>query len=389
MRHACLLLLALLARADSEGKKEYEDDTHPRSPGTPLQVVFTPYFCTRCLADGRITESKTVPMMRMPMEELAKTLGLEEGSWIVIQSPHFKMLSTLRGSKAKLKDGPFVRADLERLKTVFPKFAIGRDGAFLDPHERAHLYHIRAERLYAHFAALTDCQTPYLGMEAPYEVYLFDDYAEHHALVDKFIGRANDKAGVPDHQKEKPNYMCFTTAESQVARNPGGGKGDGIFMGHVIHNLAHNLCDGHGNYHRETWAWLEEGLGHYYERREQDRGNTFCWAEGKPPADFLKPDWGSVIYGLVRRGRDDPLGEWCEKLQPGQLSGTQNGMSWAVVKWMIETDPVRFTKLLQKLEDYEMKPTCEQSIEFAFGVSPTVLHNRWREYVLKEYAPTK
>jgi len=387
MRCACLLLLTLPAFADAEGKKEYDDDTHPRSPGTPLQIVFTPYFCTRCLAEGRITEAKDVPMMRMPMADLAKTLGLAEDSWIVIQSPHFKLLSTLRSSKVKLKDSRYCRADLERLKVIFPKFAVGRDGAFLDAHERAHLYHIRAERIYAHFAALTDCQKPYLGMEAPYEVYLFDDYAEHHALVDKFIGSANDKAGNQHHDKEPPNFMAFTTAESQVQRTQG--KGDGILAAHVTHNVAHILVDGHGNYHRELWGWLEEGLAHYYERREQDRHNTFCWSEGKPPADFLKPDWESVIYGIVRRGRDDPLGEWCEKLQPGQLSGTQNGMSWAIVKWMVDTDPVRFTKLLQKLEDYENKPTCEQCIEFAFNASPTVLHQRWREYVLKEYAPTK
>lgn len=388
-RAALLLLLCAIPAGAQSDDKGYEDDTNPRAPGTPLEVVFTPYYCTRCAEEGKIAEKKSVQLMRRPMEDLAKILALEEGAWIVVETPHYRILSTLKASKVRLKDGPFVRADLERLKTIFPKFAIGRDGAFLDAHERVHLYQIRAERLYAHFAALTDNKTPWLGMLAPYEVYLFDDYAEHHVLVDKFVGRANDKAGVPDHQKEAPNYMMFTTAESQVARNPGGGKGDAIFHGHVIHNLAHNLADGHGNYHRETWGWLEEGLGHYYERREQDKGNTFCWSEGRPPAEFLKPDWESVIYGLVRRGRDDPLSQWCEKLQPGQLSGTQNGMSWSIVKWMVETEPIRFTKMLQKLDDYENKPTCEQSIEFAFGVSTTVLHQRWREYVLKAYAPTK
>jgi hypothetical protein len=250
-----------------------------------------------------------------------------------------------------------------------------------------HLYQIRVERLYAHFAALTDNKRPWLGMDAPYELYMFDDYAEHHALVDKFIGRANDKAGVQHHDREKPNFMVFSTSESQVARDKG--KGEAIFSNHIFHNVAHNLADGFHNYYRETWGWLEEGIGHYYERRENERHNTFCWSEGRPPAEFLKPDWNSVIYGLVRRGRDDPLSQWCEKLQPGQLSGTQNGMSWSIVKWMIETEPIRFTKMLEKLNDHEAKPTCEQAIEYAFGVSTTVIHQRWRDYVLKEYAPTK
>ena len=86
----------------------------------------------------------------------------------------------------------------------------------------------------------------------------------------------------------------------QVARNKG--KGDTIFANHVVHNVAHNLVDGHGNYYRETWGWLEEGVGHYYERRENPRHNHFCWSEGKPPANFLKPDWEGVIFGVVRRG---------------------------------------------------------------------------------------
>jgi len=386
MRQAVLLLLPLLAWADTE-KKDYEDDTNPRSPGTPLEFSLTPFYCSKCAAEGTITEKKSVQLMRMQMEEFAKSIGLEDGSWIVVETPHFHILSTLRGSKVKLKDGRFARADLERLKQIFPKFTIGRDGAYLDPHERVHLYQIRVERIYAHFSALTENRKPWLGMDAPYELFLFDDYAEHHALVDKFIGRANDKAGVQHHDREKPNFMAFTTAESQVARDKG--KGDAIFANHVIHNVAHNLVDGYDNYYRETWGWLEEGIGHYYERRENERHNTFCWSEGRPPSDFLKPDWASVIYGIVRRGRDDPLGQWCEKLQPGQLSGTQNGLSWSIVKWLIETEPIRFTKLLEKLNDFENKPTSEQAIEFAFGVSPTVLHQRWREYVLKEYAPTK
>jgi hypothetical protein len=377
-----LLLLVLPARA---GEKTFEDDTHPRSPGTPLNVVFTPYSCTRCVAEDE--KPKSIELLRMPMDELAKTLGLEPGSWIAIESPHFRLLSTLKASKVKLKDSRFARADLERLKTIFPKFTVGRDGAYLDPHERAHLYHIRVERLYAHFQALTDCQKPFLGMLAPYQVFLFDDYAEHHALVDKFVGAANDKAGNQHHDKEPPNFMAFTTAEGQVARDQG--KGDGIFAAHVNHNVAHNLMDGHNNYYRETWGWLEEGIAHYYERREQEKHNTFCWSEGRPPNDFQKPDWESVIFGLVRRGRDDPLGNWCEKLQPGQLTGTQNGMSWSIVKWLIETEPVRLTKLLERVDDREQKPTAEQCIEYAFGVSPTVLHQRWRDYVMKAYAPTK
>jgi len=384
LMRALATLLLLAAAAVAGGKDSFEDETHPRSPGTPLEVVFTPYYCPLCIDEERIQgEKHSVQMMRMPVEDLAKELECGK-DWLVIETPHFKILSTLKGSKVKFKDCRFVRADLERLKTIFPKIVIGRDGSLLDAHERAHLYHIRVERIYSHFAALTDCKKPYLGMEGPYQLFLFDDYSQHHLLNDKFIGRANDKAGVQHHMKEKPNYMMFTTSEAQVSRDKG--KGDTLFANHVIHNVAHNLVDGYGNYYRETWGWLEEGVGHYYERRENPKFNTFCWSEGRPPAAFIKEDWDSVIYGIVRRGRDDPLANWCEKLQPGQLTGEQNGMSWSIVKWLIETEPIRFTKLLDQQNDYEHKPDCATCIENTFGVSPTVLHNRWRDWVRESYA---
>ena len=384
MRSLLLSILLATAAAAGPSKGGLVDEVHPRSPETPLEIVYKPYWCNKCAEEERIEErDKSVHMMRMPVADLAKELDLDKG-WIVITTPHFFILSTIRRSKVKFKNARFVRADLRRLKTIFPKLGIGRDGATLNAHQRAHLYHIRAERVYSHFAALTDNQKKWLGMEAPYHLFLFDDYAEHHALVDKFIGRANDKAGVQHHDRDKPNFMCFTTAESQISRDQG--KGDAIFANHVIHSVAHNLVDGHFNYHRETWAWLEEGLGHYYERRENPKHNSFCWAEGKPPQDFQKSNWESVIYNLVRRGRDDPLGRWCEKLLPGELTGVQNGMSWSIVQWLVETEPIRFTKMLRKMEDYKAKPTCTECIQHAFGVTPGVLHSRWREWVRENYA---
>ena len=37
---------------------------------------------------------------------------------------------------------------------------------------------------------------------------------------------------------------------------------------------------------------------------------------------------------------------------------------------------------MTRIDDTVKKPTAAQCIEFAFGVSPSVLHSRWREWVL-------
>ena len=381
------LFLAAVAAAGPKGK--VVDEVHPRSPDTPLKIVFKPYYCETCAEEGRIEkEDQVLSMMRMEVGRLAKVLDLDKG-WIVIQSANFKILSTLTRAKVKFKGSPFVRADLMRLKEIFPKLKIGREGASVNPHQRAHLYHIRAERVYCHFAALTDNKQKFLGMGDRYQLILLDAYNPYHALTDQFIGRGQKMPGIQHHMKDKPNYNMFVASEQQHARTPGKGKGDRAFNNWVIHSIAHNLVDGHGNYYRQTWGWLEEGIGHYYERKENVRHNTFCWSEGKPPADFLKPNWESVIFGLVRRGRDTSLNQWCEKLEPGQLSGIENGMSWSIVKWLVETDPIRFTKMLRKLDDYQLKPNSAQCIQHAFNCSPSVLHKRWREYVLANYNKKK
>ncbi|MHC5049460.1 MAG: hypothetical protein ACYTGK_02485 [Planctomycetota bacterium] len=69
------------------------------------------------------------------------------------------------------------------------------------------------ERLYSHFAALTDNKKKYLGMDAPYEVYLLDDYAEYSTLTDQFLGKGMRMAGIQHHSREKPAFYCFMTSE--------------------------------------------------------------------------------------------------------------------------------------------------------------------------------
>ncbi|MHC4952931.1 MAG: hypothetical protein ACYTGZ_03510 [Planctomycetota bacterium] len=378
-----LAFLLVAAAAFAGPSKFLPDVEHPLSPGTPLTFKFTPFWCNQCATGtpGLEQPKGKVTLLRLEPQKLADDIDLDKG-WIVIQTAHFRILSTLRKSKIKKKDGRFVLYDLQRLQQIFPKFKIGREGASLTAHQRAHLYQIRAERVYAHFSTLTNNKKANLGMLARYELYLFDDYAEHHRLADKYIGRANDKAGLQDHRREKPNFMMFTTAESQVAENDG--KGDKFLANHFVHNVVHLLADGSGNYYRETWAWLEEGLAHYYERMENPKHNTFCWAEGTKPDDLLKSSWQATIYNIVRRKKDTPLSEWCEKLQPGELTAQEHGLCWSIVKWLAENEQARLAKLMTRIDDIKAKPTSTEAIQFAFGVPPTVLHQRWREWVIEQ-----
>jgi hypothetical protein len=404
---ASLAVVALAAGAHAQTREEktIKEDMNPRATTTPLKVELTPYWCAICAKNGLIKgEAPPIEMMRKPIATIVQQIGLDdphEEPPIVILTPHFKIFSTLKGAAIKLTDGTYVHSDLEKLKSILPKVQIGREGATLDAHERAHLYGVRAEREYAHFAALTANTKPYLGMPLPYELYLFAEYAHHHAFVDRYIGGRNDKSAIEWHVRQekgrpfgaKPtdpevdlmNFILLSVAESNVQQQQKGARSDGALANHVFHNIAHLLVDGLDNYLRETPAWIEEGLGHYYERRESERWNNFCWAEGKMPSDFTKPDWETTIFALVRRDKDPPFANWCEKLQPGELSGIENGLSWSLVKWMIDTEPVRFAKMLHSMHDLTTNLTGAQEIDVGFSKTPSVIQQEWREYVLKNY----
>ena len=394
-RAAAVLVLgsaAPAALAQDDGKpKTLVEDMNPRAPSTPLDIKLAPYWCPICIKDGKIpaapppdVKDGELQMMHRPVSTVVKQVEVTE-TWMAIQTPHFKILSTLGPANIKFADSLYCKADIERLKTITPKITFLPDGVHLDAHQRLHLYHCRLEREYTHFSALTGNTQPNLGMEAPYEVYLFSDYTNHHNLCDRYIGGRQDKGGVQWHIQDSPRFMLFTCSESMSATL--NGKGDGILSNHVFHNVAHIMMDGYNSYIRETPAWLEEGIGHYYERRENPRWNNFCWAEGAAPRDFQKPDWETTIFSLVRRDRDkDPaFSTWCELLQPGEMTGVENGLSWGVVKWMIDTEPLRFTKMIEKMDDLKLNMRSADMIQEGFGVTPSVLYQRWREYVVANW----
>ncbi len=358
------------------------DDANPRVPSAPLVIELEPFWCSRCAKEGRGGERPAdLDLWHRPPEKMAELIGVDPAKWIVLETPHFKIVTTLKGAKVALTDSPFVRADLERLHRLLPEVKVGSSSADLDAHQRAHLYQVRAEREYAHFLALCGSKKPLLGMEGRYELYLFDDLAPHQHFCERFLGIGHIDGGVLWRVPEKPTFILFTTNESTISRLHG--KGEAVFANHVYHNVAHCLVDGVNLYLRETPAWIEEGLGHYYSRRESPRFNNFCWAEGEAPSELVKPDWEATLAALLRRNKDPSFPQWCDKLEPGELEGIESGLAWGLVKWLIESEPVRFAAMLDLIDDKQKNLSGGQMIEAAFGCTPSVLYGRWREHVLK------
>ena len=82
-RRSALLLVAALAVAGPD--KEPGDIENPRAPGTPLEIVFTPFWCNVCTPEtpGFEAPKEPVTLLRVEPEKLAGMLDMGKG-WILI-----------------------------------------------------------------------------------------------------------------------------------------------------------------------------------------------------------------------------------------------------------------------------------------------------------------
>jgi len=99
----------------------------------------------------------------------------------------------------------------------------------------------------------------------------------------------------------------------------------------------------------------------------------------------MKSNWRRKIRHLVYLHKDPSLGNWCEKTSPYQLTGTEHVIAWSIVDWLVESDPIRMSKLLDLSSDGRHIYSAADAIEEVFGITPYVLDERWRKYVLKNY----
>jgi hypothetical protein len=378
IRDAVLLVLFALMGSAAGGPR---DETHPRAPDQPLPIEFTPWHCQHCIEQELLkAQPRDVLIMARRAPVFAKRLKIRR-SWFVIESPNFKVFSTLAGARINHGDSRFAAADLVRLKTIFPDFNVGGQGSFVTPHQRAHLYQIRVERILSHLRALTGNKRRFLGMGDRFELFLFEKEKEFQAFVEKELAETYS-VRTPVQRKHFIGGDNFYVVSTAASLHKGGER---ELNNMVLHHMAHGIVNGHNDYVSKLWGWLDGGFAHYYERRESVKHNFFCREGQDPPKEFIRGNWLRKIRHIVYRKKDVSLGLWCDKVYAQQLSGVEHAMAWSIVEWLVRTDPVRLAKLMDIAALSKDRPSSSQAIEQVFGVGPYELHERWRAYVLKEY----
>jgi len=246
VRRVCLPAV-LLGATTLAGTAPAGDDANPRAPDQALDVKLAPWYCATCLERGLIQgEPRGILFLGRPAAQLARDLKIR-GRWQAIESPNFRIFSTLKGARIKAAESRFAGYDLMRLKRIFPKYKGGMDGGYVNAHERAHLYQVRFERLYAHFAALTRNTKPHLGMDQRFEILLFEKPATYRALVKLAGGTLKEGQKLfTEHVRGPGNHMlCATVAEFFKG-------GDANLNNTMCHIVGEMLVMCHNNYYTDV-----------------------------------------------------------------------------------------------------------------------------------------
>jgi len=351
-------------------------------PVLPLMVLLSGLagaedLCLRCMKEKRIPQREVaLRLMERDGKDIFQTVG-EELHYI--ETDHFKLVINLPGQNMKLAFDPKVRAEMQLLHVLFP--SVSENTTTLSDHHIAHLIANRLKRTWSEVQELlgvtdADFAAPYihLGQKGKYELYLFRNKKNYDVFCDRFTGRAHTFAQEwTNREDDSLAIICYFGAETYSIRD---------FWNQVVHSWSHTLLQGYRHFSFKLPAWLHEGFGHTFERKEYDGFNSFCYDEGGRAQFWEGKKWKQRLKKMVASGKVSPFPAYYQKIEVGELLPEEHGQCWSLVSWLIETDPKKFRAFVNLIK---ARKTQDEALQQVYGWSVLQLDEAWRAYVLKTY----
>ncbi|MFP6641506.1 MAG: hypothetical protein VCC04_14775 [Myxococcota bacterium] len=375
--------------AGYEFKPRYKHDPKRRK-----RILKPDYWCNQCEREGRIPESegrKSHRLMERDEPQVLDWLATETKSrrFTFLEDGQFKLYMDLPGLDLKKFRNPHLKEELRELGDVFPK--VTEKTAALNGHQRAHLYLIRAHRLLRDFLWMVghsgseSIKTsypwlgPYLGMKAKPECYVFERKRPYMQFNKRFIGRAASDGQCWHLFRDRA--MIFTMqCQNHV---------DPQTQGYFLHKLMHNLLDSYRMYSFKLPAWFQMGMGHWVERRESTRYNSFCFSEGVIPRVLFATRWAPKVKKMVAKGKAVPFVQACSTKEYGDFLPEYHMVtySWVCYLWRLGPEKMRIfiNELKSKKETESVYQAQIRAFRKAYNISLIQFDTGWREWVKKVY----
>ncbi len=377
---AFALLLAVAPSAAAQEEPPGADDPYTR--GEPEAVAAAGY---RSLGPFTLGDGVTTT-------KVEEALGGVEVRWI--ETEHFRIGSTLETWKLEDREEKALLAkELRALRQLLPDAP--KRVRKLDPWLRAHLYALRAERVYDSVAAVLGADgeslEPLLGAGDRFVLLLFAKESEFGRFAERFIGPEASRGSLRHYFPRSRVLLYAAHAETDAFA-----RSDLTLHCAVAYNLAIYLLDGYRGYGFALPAWLPVGFGHRVARSVSPKQNYFTDSRLFTADDVAEWHWAPRVRARVANDyfpSARKLGAWDDQLG---LKFADHMMAWSRVDHLAQAEPEGFARFLRAMKapfpprEYPIPPERLlerqwEALQAGLGWTPEEWDEAWREWVLATY----
>ena len=374
---------------ESVSTPRYERD--PKSK----RILNPDYHCTACIAEGRTAPSTGREGRRLVERDEGAVLDwiaeeLRPKGSAFLEDEDFKLYIDLPKMALRKNPSRYLAEDIEALRNIFPEMKKGTRLRYITGHQRAHLYLFRAQRLMRDFlwmTGTTDAEIkekwphlgPHLGMRNKLEVFVFVRPRDYQWFCDGHIGRVIPTGQAWHHMQDNALFVAMTDAGNPDARSHNA----------FIHRITHNLLDAYRRYGFKMPGWLQIGLAHWIERRENQRWNTYCWGEGTEIKEHPTYKWLLRVRRLVRQDKAMPFVEGASRIEYSEFSEADHLIAYSWFCYLMRLGPEKLRVFINALKDRKPDaphfPAQVEAFKRAYGVDMLRFDEGWRRWVREIY----
>ncbi len=393
---------------DFDGMPKPPRLTWTKRPGA--HIANPDFFCSACAKEKRIPFSSRAEMEEIltagfpprPARQRAKTpfrLMGEPGRYVLrflfdeIEPTHpvyiedglFRIYCDLGPGDIARVSAERTTQELDALRQVFPKLSASTRR--LTPHQRAHLYRIRAYRVLRDVLGLLDFKAndsyyrrrgPYLANRNKFEIYLFDRQSVLKRFVVAYRGNYEELHGFDYYiKKDESNIMAACPPKPR----------DSLLNATFTHHLAVTLLAGYRGRNQFLPAWFFLGFGHLLERRESGYLATLILGDQPARADFDLRSFRADVVRRVRQNEYPPFASLCKKTRLRDISVRLRPVVWSQVRFLLSLGRPEFARFVAAMKRVTTGGSAIEAslraLDRIYAMKPEDFEKAWREWVLE------
>jgi hypothetical protein len=363
---------------------------------------------------------------------------LMDGEVLWLQTPHFRIGSTLKKWKIPVAERKNYRAELTEMQLDYPD--IDPKVTTLDRWYRIHLYAWRMEKLYAEFLqhmgwtdadfrklppeellkkAFADEFTKtindfelarggqvrskgfpqwvgmgqYLGEPFRFEIFLCQDQAIWQEFKLLYFGirtgqpqRWNMKVDTVDGSITQARSRCLLfgiSAQQAHIRH------DQHMHNALRHNMAINFLDAYMLYLFDLPAWVREGYAHYMRRLNRKGYSFFDSGEGAAAIENNAEEWAPLVRKLVKKDKAADFALLSRLNDYVDLDFNAHLVVWSKVDFLINIEPGKFGQFITQIKTQTsgagMATAQRKAFKDVYGWTMHQAEETWKAWVLENY----